>query len=256
MAEVTWESIIDGLEAGSQRAAYREKDGTWVANPLVKEAILAAFRFGEMVEMGEPTQGVYRGYLDKHTLVPRSFNVNSKIRLVPGGSTIRRGAYLAPGVVVMPPSYVNVGAYVGENTMIDSHVLVGSCAQIGARVHLSAGVQIGGVLEPVGQVPVVIEDDVFVGAGSVIVEGITVRTRAVIAPGVTISKAVKIYDAVAERVLERGEAIPEGAVVVPGTRPLVSDFGRTENLQIATPIIIKYRDAKSNAALTLEEALR
>lgn len=256
MSEITWESIIDGLEAGTQRAAYRQADGTWQANPLVKEAILAAFRFGEVQDMGELSDGLFRGFIDKHTLVPRRFSTQDKVRVVPGGSAIRRGAYLGQGVVVMPPAYVNVGAYVGNNTMIDSHVLVGSCAQIGARVHLSAGVQIGGVLEPVGQVPVVIEDDVFVGAGAVIVEGITVRSRAVIAPGVVLSRAVKVYDAVAERVLERGEAIPEGAVVVPGTRPLLSDWGRMENLQISTPVIIKYRDAKSDAALTLEEALR
>lgn len=156
----------------------------------------------------------------------------------------------------MPPAYVNIGAYVDEGTMVDSHALVGSCAQIGKNVHLSAGVQIGGVLEPVGLSPVVIEDDCFIGAGSVIVEGILVKKGAVIAPGVTLSKSVPVYDCVTEKMLGKGAPIPEGAVVVPGTRPISNDWGKSQGLSVSCPIIIKYRDEGSNASLELEDALR
>lgn len=253
---MSWEKVLHDLEAGLARAARRNSDGTWVAVPEVKEAILAAFRAGNLVEMSELSSGLYAGFVDKDSMRPQRFRPEQKVRLVPGGSAVRRGAFVAPGVVIMPPAYVNVGAYIGEGSMVDSHALVGSCAQIGARVHLSAGVQIGGVLEPVGQTPVVIEDDVFVGAGSVIVEGILVRERAVIAPGVILSRAVSVYDVVNERILPRGSEIPAGAVVVPGSRPIRKSFAEQEGLSLNTPIIIKYRDAKSDAALTLEDALR
>jgi 2,3,4,5-tetrahydropyridine-2-carboxylate N-succinyltransferase len=156
----------------------------------------------------------------------------------------------------MPPSYINVGAFVDEGTMVDSHVLVGSCAQIGKRVHLSAGVQIGGVLEPVGQTPVVIEDEAFIGADCIIVEGIRIGRRAVLAPGLVLSRGVSVYDAVNERILDRGAAIPENAVVVPGARPLTSAWAASKGLSVHCPVIIKYRDLKSNASLVLEEALR
>jgi len=237
------------LETGKLRAALKI-DGQWVAQIEVKQKILEAFKEGSLI--------LKDGFIDKHNLFPRIFSLKDGIRLVPGGSSIRRGAYLAPGVVVMPPSYVNVGAFVDEGTMIDSHVLVGSCAQIGKRVHLSAGVQIGGVLEPIGQKPVVIEDDVFIGAGSVIVEGINVRSGAVIAPGVILSKAVQIYDVVNNCLLDRGADVPENAVVVPVSRKIKSEQSIVHeyNLSLSCPIIIKYRDAKTNAALTLEEALR
>jgi len=246
-----WNKILDQLEEGTVRAA--EPDGEfWSANTEVKEAILAAFKAGNNVEYG----GIYEGFVDKENIPPRMFEASDGVRLVPGGSSVRRGAYVAGSVVIMPPAYVNIGAYVDEGTMIDSHALVGSCAQIGKNVHLSAGVQIGGVLEPVGQSPVVIEDDCFVGAGAVIVEGILVKKRAVIAPGVTLSKSVPVYDCVNKVVLGKGASIPEGAVVVPGTRPAGNEWARSHGLSVSCPIIIKYRDEGSDASLELEDALR
>ena len=246
-----WNKILDQLEEGTVRAA--EPDGEyWSANTEIKEAILAAFKAGKNVEYG----GIYGGFVDKENIPPRMFEASDGVRLVPGGSSVRRGAYVANSVVIMPPAYINIGAYVAEGTMIDSHALVGSCAQIGKNVHLSAGVQIGGVLEPVGQSPVVIEDDCFVGAGAVIVEGILVKKRAVIAPGVTLSKSVPVYDCVNKVVLGKGASIPEGAVVVPGTRPAGNEWARSHGLGISCPIIIKYRDEGSDASLELEDALR
>lgn len=248
----SWEKVKSMLENGSLRAT----------NISVKKVILRAFREGNLVEVAD-------GYIDKHTMLPQQFSLDRKVRIAPTGSTVRGGAYIAPGVVIMPPSYVNVGAYVDEGTMIDSHVLVGSCAQIGKRVHLSAGVQIGGVLEPIGNRPVIIEDDAFVGAGAIIVEGIMVKKRAVIAPGVILSKSLRIYDMVNEVILEKGAAVPEGAVVVVGVRAINSSSSGisinnnkksswiTDNgLLLQTPIIIKYRDEKSDASLVLEDDLR
>ena len=248
MDESALETFLDDLEDGSVRAAMPLDNGEWQANTQVKEKILAVFRAGKLVNLGD--------FVDKHNLPMRRFSAEDRIRIVPGGTSIRRGAHLAHNVVVLPPSYVNIGAYVAEGTLIDSHVLVGSCAQIGKHVHLSAGVQIGGVLEPVGLTPVVIEDEAFLGANAVVVEGIRVGRRAVLAPGVILSRAVPIYDAVNKVILPRGSAVPAAAVVVPGSRPLRSEFGQAEGLQISCPIIVKYRDEKSNASLTLEEALR
>jgi len=248
---MNYEEILDKLEAGELRSAINT-DGVWKANIEVKKAILASFKDGENTSY----EGIYEGFVDKHNLPPRFFEPEDGVRLVPGGSSVRRGAYVASGVIIMPPAYVNVGAYVDEGSMIDSHALVGSCAQIGKNVHLSAGVQIGGVLEPVGMNPVIIEDDCFIGAGVVIVEGILVRKKAVIAPGVVISKSIPVYDAVKEEIRERGSEIPEGAVVIPGSRPVKGDWAKKEGLSMACPIIIKYRDANSNASLELEEALR
>jgi len=244
--------VLDKLEKGELRAAVPLQDGTWKSDVEVKKAILAVFKEGHLKDC----DGIYQGFVDKDNLIPRAFNSNDQVRLVPGGSSVRRGAYIASNVVIMPPSYINVGAYVDEGSMIDSHVLVGSCAQVGKNVHLSAGVQIGGVLEPVGMTPVIVEDNVFVGAGAVIVEGILVKKEAVIAPGVVLSKAVPIYDCVNEVVLEKGAPIPERAVIVPGTRPINTKWGKSKQLNVACPIIIKYRDKKSDAALTLEECLR
>ncbi|MBK2126376.1 2,3,4,5-tetrahydropyridine-2,6-dicarboxylate N-succinyltransferase [Fangia hongkongensis] len=249
---MSWESTLNQLETGSLRSALKNASGQWEANVTAKEAILAAFRAGENVGYEEG----YDGFVDKHNLKPRKFSVDDGVRMVPGGSSVRRGAYVAPSVIIMPPAYINTGAYVDEGTMVDSHVLVGSCAQIGKNVHLSAGVQIGGVLEPVGMSPVVIEDDVFVGAGSIIVEGAVVSKRAVIAPSVVLSKGVRVYDCVNETLLEKGAPIPEGAVVIPGTRPIDTPWAKAQFLQASCPIIIKYRDDKSNKALSLEEALR
>ncbi len=248
---MSWEKTLDQLEKGTVRAA-NPKDGNWEANIAVKEAILAAFKAGKNAEYG----GIYEGFVDKENLPPRMFDAEDGVRLVPGGSSVRRGAYVAKGVIIMPPAYVNIGAFVDEGSMIDSHALVGSCAQIGKNVHLSAGVQIGGVLEPVGLSPVVIEDDCFIGAGAVIVEGILVKKGAVIAPGVTLSRSVPVYDCVNRVVLGKGAAIPENAVVVPGTRPVGNNWAKELGLSVACPLIIKYRDAGSNASLELEEALR
>lgn len=248
---MSWKKILDQLEEGSVRAAYPDGE-SWVANVKVKEAILDAFKAGKNVGYG----GIYEGFVDKDNLPPRLMLPEDGVRLVPGGSSIRRGAFVAKGVILMPPAYVNIGAYVDEGTMVDSHALVGSCAQIGKNVHLSAGVQIGGVLEPVGLSPVVVEDDCFIGAGSVIVEGILVKKGAVIAPGVTLSKSVPVYDCVKEKMLGKGAPIPERAVVVPGTRPISNDWGKTQGLSVACPIIIKYRDEGSDASLELEDALR
>lgn len=248
---MTWQETLKALEAGNIRAAVKNAEGKWIAQTEVKEAILAAFKAGELKEFAG-------GFVDKHNLPAREFKVTDKVRMVPGGSSVRTGAYIAEGVIIMPPAYVNIGAYVDSGTMIDSHALVGSCAQIGKNVHLSAGVQIGGVLEPVGLAPVVIEDNAFIGAGAVIVEGICVGTGAVIAPGVTLSRGIPVYDCVNNRVLEPMGPIPAYAVVVPGTRPFSTknEWAREMGLQLQCALIIKYKDEKTSASLTLEGLLR
>lgn len=251
MQKSDWKEILNKLERGEIRAA-RPDNGIWKANKEVKEAILAAFSAGENMAYG----GIYDGFVDKDNLPPRKFRPEDNVRLVPGGSSVRHGAYVAPGVIIMPPAYINVGAYVDEGAMVDSHALVGSCAQVGKNVHLSAGVQLGGVLEPVGLAPVVIEDNCFVGAGSVIVEGIQVSRGAVIAPGVTLSKSIPVYDCVENRRLDKGAPIPPNAVVVPGSRPVGGAWAREQGLSMACPLIVKYRDEQSDASLELEEALR
>ncbi|MFY0684476.1 MAG: 2,3,4,5-tetrahydropyridine-2,6-dicarboxylate N-succinyltransferase [Balneola sp.] len=248
---MNYEEVLDKLETGELRAANKTEN-VWEANVEVKKAILESFKNGENTSY----EGIYEGFVDKHNLPPRFFEPEDGVRLVPGGSSVRRGAHVASGVIIMPPAYVNVGAFVDEGSMVDSHALVGSCAQIGKNVHLSAGVQIGGVLEPVGMNPVIIEDGCFIGAGVVIVEGILVRSKAVIAPGVTLSKSIPVYDAVNEEIRERGSEIPEGAVVIPGSRPVKGEWAQKEGLSMACPIIVKYRDEGSNASLELEEALR
>jgi 2,3,4,5-tetrahydropyridine-2-carboxylate N-succinyltransferase len=244
-----WEKTLNDLEAGSVRSA-NFIDGKWIANTDVKNQILEAFKAGVLKEEN--------GFVDKHTLMPQKFSVDRGIRIVPGGTSVRRGSYIAKGVIIMPPSYINVGAFIDEGTMVDSHVLVGSCAQIGKKVHLSTAVQIGGVLEPVGAAPVIIEDEAFIGAGAVIVEGIQVKRRAVIAPGVILSKGIPVYDLVNQRILEKGEPIPENAIVVPGNRPVKSDnsWANQLGLSLQCAIIVKYRDEKSEASLVLEDFLR
>jgi 2,3,4,5-tetrahydropyridine-2-carboxylate N-succinyltransferase len=244
------------LEKGTIRAATRDDMGVWKAEAWVKEAILAAFRFGNPTEFASGALS----FIDKDTLPPRRFKMQDGIRIVPGGSAIRRGAFIGKGVVMMPPAYVNVGAYVDEETMIDSHALVGSCAQIGKRVHLSAGAQIGGVLEPIGNLPVIIEDDVVVGGNTGIYEGTVVRTRAVIGAGVVLTGSTPVYDVVRGQVYrkapDRPLEIPYGAVVVPGTRRMKGAFAEQHDLSIATPMIVKYRDEKTDSSTALEEALR
>lgn len=243
------DELLAALEDGSTRAATRTPDGVWRAHPWVKHGILAAFRHSETVEMAWPG-----GAVDKSLVPARQLTAVDGVRVVPGGTSVRRGAHLAPGVVVMPPSYVNVGAFVGAASMVDSHVLVGSCAQVGSGVHLSAAVQLGGVLEPVGARPVVVEDDAFVGAQCGLYEGAVVRERAVLAPGVMLTGRTTVYDLVHEREV-RGE-VPAGAVVVPGSRPASGDFAAARKLSLYAPVIVKYRDSSTDAATVLEDALR
>src|SRR5205085_4671488 len=244
------------LEKGSSRAATRDPDGVWNGARWVKGGIVAAFKFGVLAEFASGSLS----FVDKDTIPARRFKVQDGVRIVPGGSSIRRGAYVGKGVVMMPPAFVNIGAYVDDETMIDSHALVGSCAQIGKRVHLSAAAQIGGVLEPVGNVPVVIEDDVVVGGNSGIYEGTIVRGRAVIGAGVVLTGSTPVYDVVRgqvyRRTAERPLEIPFGAVVIPGTRTLKGSFAEKHQLQIASPVIVKYRDEKTDSATALEDALR
>src|SRR5882762_3247090 len=235
------------LNRGEVRAAERATDGTWNVNSWVKQGILLGFRMGQLVDMS--ASSVLR-FFDKETYRTRPMTLNENIRIVPGGSSIRDGAYIAPGVVCMPPMYVNAGAYVDEGTMIDSHALVGSCAQIGKRVHLSAAAQIGGVLEPVGAVPVIIEDDVLVGGGCGVYEGTIVRERAVLAAGTILTGSTPVYDLVREKVYQRKPdmplEIPVGAVVVPGSRGVQSAQGREWGLSIYAAVIVKYRDEKTD----------
>ena len=255
-APLAHEALLAALEAGQVRAAERGEDGVWRANAWVKRAILAGFRRTGLIQMEGPGFPMF----DKSAYPPRQFTIEDNVRLVPGGNAVRRGAYLAKGVVVMPPAYINVGAYVDTGTMVDSHALVGSCAQIGARVHLSAGAQIGGVLEPVGAAPVVIEDGVFVGGGCGVYEGTVVRAGAVLAAGVVLTRGSRVYDLTTETVLRaeggRPLEIPAGAVVVPGARAVTSEFGRAHGLSVSAPVIVKVRDASTDAATTLEDALR
>ncbi|MFQ3194244.1 MAG: 2,3,4,5-tetrahydropyridine-2-carboxylate N-succinyltransferase [Colwellia sp.] len=249
---MNWQETLTQLEAGTVRAANQDEHGNWQANIAVKEAILSAFKAGENIAF----EGVYKGFVDKHNLPAREFTTDDKVRLVPGGSSVRRGAHVAAGVIIMPPAYINVGAFVDTGTMVDSHALIGSCAQIGKNVHVSAAVQIGGVLEPVGASPVIIEDGAFLSAGVVIVEGIVVKKGAVLAPGVSLSASVPVYDCVNQVMLEKGADIPERAVVVPGTRPVSGEWAKSQGLNMACALIVKYRDEKSNASLELESILR
>jgi 2,3,4,5-tetrahydropyridine-2-carboxylate N-succinyltransferase len=240
-------ALLSALEEGRVRAASPDGNGVWQVHAWVKEALLFGFRRTLVV----PVEG---GFFDKEGYPPRRFALGDGVRIVPGGSSVRRGACLARGVVVMPPAYVNVGAFVDEGTMVDSHALVGSCAQIGKRVHLSAAAQIGGVLEPAGARPVIIEDEAFVGGLAGVFEGVLVRRRAVLAAGVLLTGSTVIYDLVHGR--EHVREVPEGAVVVPGSRPASGDFARQRGLQLAAPLIVKYRDARTDAATALESALR
>ncbi len=258
-AEPTLARVLDLLERGELRAAERGGDGTWRAVAWVKQAILLGFRLGRVVDMSPGGETPFH-FTDKHLYTTRVFSPEQGVRVVPGGSSIRRGAYLAAGVVCMPPMFVNVGAYVGPGTMVDSHALVGSCAQVGARVHLSAAAQVGGVLEPVNATPVVIEDDAFVGGNCGVYEGTIVRERAVLAAGVILTRGTPVYDLVHESVLraegDRPLEIPAGAVVVPGARTVAGAWAVRHGLAAQTPLIVKYRDAGTAAATALEASLR
>lgn len=254
-------ALIDALwlalERGEVRAAERSVGG-WRVNRWVKEGILLAFRLGENVG---GALAPYFHFRDRETLPTWSpEGCGRSVRVVPGGTTVRRGAHLADGVVVMPPAYVNVGAWVGPDTMIDSHALVGSCAQVGAGVHLSAAAQVGGVLEPIGARPVILEDRVFVGGGAGIYEGTLVGAGAVLAAGVILTSAVPLYDLVRDTVHRAAPGaplvVPDGAVVVPGARPAAGPFANRLGLSLQAPVIVKYRDAGTDAAVELEAALR
>lgn len=251
-----FDEVLVELNAGRIRSAARDAEGRWQAQGWVKQAILLGFRLGELIAYEPSTLP----FFDKSTYPLKPLSLQDEVRIVPGGSSIRTGSYVAPGVVCMPPMYINVGAYVDEGTLVDSHALVGSCAQIGKRVHLSAAVQIGGVLEPVGALPVIVEDDVFIGGGCGVYEGCIVRERVVLAPGVILTGSTRVFDLVHERIIARDEGapleIPAGAVVVPGSRPVSSAFGTQHGLSLYAPVIVKYRDSSTDASTSLETALR
>ena len=248
------------LSAGQVRAAAPDAASPtgWAVNSWVKQGILLGFRFGDLVN-ASMDHGKWP-FFDKDTLPLRSFDAGSGVRLVPGGSSVRDGAYLAPGVIAMPPMYVNIGAYVGEGSMIDSHALVGSCAQVGARVHVSAAAQIGGVIEPVGALPVIVEDEVLVGGNTGIYEGAVIKARAVIGAGTILTGSTPVYDLPNGRIItpEPGQplVIPEGAVVVPGARAVTAGPGVDWKLSLATPVIVKYRDSRTDTRTELERWIR
>ncbi|GAB4374894.1 MAG: 2,3,4,5-tetrahydropyridine-2,6-dicarboxylate N-succinyltransferase [Acidobacteriota bacterium] len=249
-------ALLDALERGDVRAASPADDG-WTVHPWVKTGILLGFRAGDVVPL--PPAGPLE-FRDKEFFPPRTLATLERVRVVPGGSAIRRGAYVGPGTVLMPPCYVNVGAWVGEGSMIDSHALVGSCAQLGAGIHLSAGAQIGGVLEPPGAMPVIVEDGAFVGALSAVLEGVQVGRRAVIGAGVVLTASTPLYDLTRHRRVLPGAdgvlRIPPGAVVVAGTRAPADPWARSEGLATAAALIVKQRDERTDARAALEDALR
>jgi len=259
-ARAAFAELRQALSAGTVRAA--EPDAAtptgWRVNTWVKQGILLGFRSGALAD-ASADHGRWP-FFDKDTLPLRKFTVADNVRVVPGGSTIRDGAYVAPGVICMPPMYINLGAYVGEGTLVDSHALVGSCAQIGRHVHLSAAAQIGGVIEPVGALPVVIEDDVLVGGNTGVYEGVVVKARAVLAAGTVITGSTPIYDLPNGRIIkpEAGQplVVPEGAVVVPGARAVTVGAGKDWGLSLATPVIVKYRDARTDTRTELEQWIR
>jgi len=253
----------EALNRGEARAA--EPDAAtatgWRVNPWVKRGILLGFRMGSIVDQSVGAGPGHRlPFFDKHTYPLRDLGESSGVRLVPGGSSIRDGCYLGRGVTCMPPMYVNAGAWIGDGTMIDSHALVGSCAQVGARVHLSAAAQLGGVLEPVGALPVIVEDEVLVGGGCGVYEGTVVKRRAVLAAGVVLTRSTPVYDLVRET-LHRADdetplVIPEGAVVVPGARAVTQGAGKAWGVSLYTPVIVKYRDEGTDQRARLEDWLR
>jgi 2,3,4,5-tetrahydropyridine-2-carboxylate N-succinyltransferase len=259
-ARQAFAALRAALSEGSVRAAEPDPSspGGWKVNTWVKRGILLGFRFGDTIDMSAD-HGRWP-FFDKDTLPLKSVGAWSAVRLVPGGSTVRDGAWLGRGVICMPPMFVNIGAYVGDESLIDSHALVGSCAQIGSRVHLSAAAQIGGVLEPVGALPVIVEDDVLIGGNCGVYEGTIVKRRAVLAAGTIITGSTPIYDLPNDRIIEpvagQPVIVPEGAVVVPGSRPVTTGRGREWGLSVATPVIVKYRDERTSARTALESWIR
>ncbi|MGC1293551.1 MAG: 2,3,4,5-tetrahydropyridine-2,6-dicarboxylate N-succinyltransferase [Alloacidobacterium sp.] len=256
-AMAAFSELREALETGAVRSAEPDTHAPtgWRVNTWVKQGILLGFRLGQLAASGSDLS-----FVDKHTYPSRRFTPEQGIRIVPGGSSVRSGAYLAKSVVCMPPMYVNVGAYVDEGTMVDSHALVGSCAQLGKRVHLSAAAQVGGVLEPINASPVILEDDVLVGGNCGVYEGTIVRRRAVLAAGTVLTRGTPVYDLVNGVVLRaEGETpliIPEDAVVVPGARAVSKGKGQEWGLSVYTPVIVKYRDEKTELSLALEDLLR
>jgi len=255
-----FQQFKDALNAGEIRAAEPDLSGAtgWRVNAWVKKGILLGFRMGKIVDMSIDL--ARQPFFDKATFPVRKFDATSGVRIVPGGSSIRDGCYVAKGVTCMPPMYVNVGAFIDEGTMIDSHALVGSCAQIGKKCHISAASQIGGVLEPVGAMPVIIEDEVLVGGNSGVYEGTIIRRRAVIGTGTILNRSTPVYDIVTGKILAARDdeplVIPENAVVVAGSRAISQGRGKQWNLSLYTPVIVKYRDAKTDAKVQLEDLLR
>jgi 2,3,4,5-tetrahydropyridine-2-carboxylate N-succinyltransferase len=256
-ARAAFAALRDALTRGEIRSAERDAASPtgWRVNTWVKQGILLGFRFGDLVDMSAGLP-----FYDKDTMPVRRAGTEAGVRIVPGGSAIREGAYVAKGVICMPPMYINVGAYLDEGTLVDSHALVGSCAQIGKRVHISAGAQIGGVIEPVGAMPVIVEDDVLVGGNTGVYEGAVIRARAVIAAGTVLTGSTPVYDLPNGRIIkpESGQplVIPEGAVVVPGARSVTVGAGREWGLSLATPVIVKYRDDRTDTRTELETWIR
>jgi len=256
-----FQTFKDALNSGAVRAAEPEpssKSG-WKVNAWVKKGILLGFRMGALVDMSIDRSR--QPYFDKATYPVKRLTAESGVRIVPGGSSIRDGCYVGRGVTCMPPMFINAGSYVGEGTMIDSHALVGSCAQVGKNCHISAAVQIGGVLEPIGALPVIIEDDVLVGGNCGVYEGTVVRARAVLAAGVVLTRGTPVYDLVNERVIRAAPGggvlqIPANAVVVPGARQVGGEWGQSQGISLQTPVIVKYRDEKTDLATALEGWLR
>src|SRR5687767_15091905 len=252
-----FEELKRALNHGEVRAAEKDATGKWTVNSWVKQGLLLGFRMGSLLDM---STGDSFKFFDKGTYPVRPTTIDDNVRVVPGGSTIRDGAYVAPGVICMPPMYINIGAYVGEGTLVDSHALVGSCAQVGRHVHISAAAQIGGVIEPVGALPVVIEDEVLIGGNTGVYEGAVVKTRAVIAAGTVLTGSTPIYDLPNGRIIkpEAGQplVVPAGAVVVPGARHVTVGAGKDWGLSLATPVIVKYRDARTDTRTELEQWIR
>jgi 2,3,4,5-tetrahydropyridine-2,6-dicarboxylate N-succinyltransferase len=259
-ARSTFLEFRDALTRGKIRAAEKGVDPAnpdrWVVNTWVKHGILLGFRLGELAETGSSALT----FVDKDTFPARQFSLGDRVRVVPGGSSVRMGAYVAPSVICMPPMFINVGAYVDEGTMVDSHALVGSCAQVGKRVHLSAASQIGGVLEPVNAAPVIVEDDVLVGGNCGVYEGTLVRARAVLGAGTILTRSTPVYDLVRDQVYRSTPdaplEIPENAVVVPGSRAVKKGKAAKLGISLYTPVIVKYRDEKTDRGIELEDWLR
>jgi len=259
-AREVFERLRSELSAGTVRAAAPDPDspGGWCVNTWVKQGILLGFRFGDIVDVSMDHGRL--PFYDKDTLPLKRPGLAAAVRIVPGGSAVRDGAYLAPGVICMPPMYINIGAWIGAGSLVDSHALVGSCAQIGARVHVSAGAQIGGVIEPVGALPVIVEDDALIGGNSGLYEGAVIKARAVIAAGTVLTGSTPVYDLVRGEIIkptyDRPLIVPEGAVVVPGARAVTVGRGKDWGLSLATPVIVKYRDSRTDTRTELEAWIR